>query len=58
MNLESTCRRNIFRRQFFFDRAARFVSCGAGFVSLATLAAIFVFLAVLSLPLFVQGQWG
>lgn len=58
MNKESACRRNPFRRQFFFDRAARILSCGAGFVSLATLAAIFVFLAVLSLPLFTQGQWG
>lgn len=31
---------------------------GAGCVSLATLTAILVFLAVLSLPLFTQGQWG
>jgi ABC-type phosphate transport system permease subunit len=36
----------------------RFFACGSGFVSLAALAAIFVFLAVLSLPLFTQGQWG
>ena len=36
----------------------RVFACGSGFVSLAALAAIFVFLAVLSLPLFTQGQWG
>lgn len=47
-----------FCRQLFYDRAARALSCGAGFVSLATLAAIFAFLALLSLPLFTQGQWG
>lgn len=48
---------NRFRRQIFFDRIAAAVSRGAGFVSLATLAAILVFLVALSLPLFTQGQW-
>lgn len=46
------------RRQLLFDRAARLLCLGTGFVSLATLAAICIFLAVLSAPLFTQGQWG
>ena len=48
----------LFCRQLFSDRLAGALCRGAGFVSLATLTAIFVFLAVLSLPLFTQGQWG
>ena len=52
-----SCRRSVLRRQLFVDHAAGWLSRGAGFVSLGTLAAIFVFLVVLSLPLFTQGQW-
>ncbi|NCD26780.1 MAG: ABC transporter permease subunit, partial [Deltaproteobacteria bacterium] len=52
-----SCRRSVLRRQLFADRAAGWLSRGAGFVSLGTLAAIFAFLVVLSLPLFTQGQW-
>jgi ABC-type phosphate transport system permease subunit len=54
------CRQNRkqFCRQLFYDRLAGALSRGAGFVSLATLAAIFIFLAALSLPLFTQGHWG
>lgn len=53
------CRQNSSRfcRQLFFDRMVRILSCGAGFISLGTLAAIFVFLLVLALPLFLEGQW-
>ena len=60
MDQTPLCRRNPSRfcRQLFFDRLVRILSCGSGFVSLATLAAIFAFLAILSLPLFTQGQWG
>ncbi len=47
-----------FCRQLFFDRLVKVLACGAGFISMATLIAIFVFLLVLSLPLFAQGQWG
>jgi phosphate ABC transporter permease subunit PstA len=46
-----------FCRQLFFDRVFRLAAGGAGFISLATLAAIFIFLLVLSLPLFAQGHW-
>ncbi len=54
-----TCRQKSLRfcRQLFFDRTARILSCGAGFISLATLAAIFLFLLVLALPLFLEGHW-
>lgn len=60
MRQDFFCRQNDkrFCRQLFFDRVARTLCRGAGFVSLATLLAILVFLAVLSLPLFTQGQWG
>lgn len=44
-------------RQIFLDRAVTALCRGAGFVSLATLAAILLFLAALSLPLFTAGQW-
>lgn len=44
-------------RQLFLDRAVTALCRGAGFVSLATLAAILLFLAALSLPLFTAGQW-
>jgi len=58
MNLSNSCRRNAFRRQLVTDRAAALLACGSGFLSLAALAAIFLFLLVLSLPLFTQGHWG
>lgn len=37
---------------------ATVLSCGAGFISLGTLAAIFAFLLILAMPLFLDGQWG
>jgi phosphate ABC transporter permease subunit PstA len=46
-----------FCRQLFFDRLARYLACGAGFISLGTLVAIFAFLLILSMPLFLGGQW-
>ena len=60
MHRARTCRQNSSRfcRQLFFDRMARILSCGAGFISLGTLAAIFVFLLVLAMPIFLEGQWG
>jgi ABC-type phosphate transport system permease subunit len=36
----------------------RFLCCGAGFISLGTLVAIFAFLLILAMPLFLEGQWG
>lgn len=46
-----------FCRQYLTDRVIRTLSCGAGLVSLATLVALFVFLAALSLPLITGGHW-
>ena len=60
MRRAPVCRQNSSRfcRQLFFDRSVRFFCCGAGFISLGTLVAIFAFLLILAMPLFLEGQWG